>query len=173
MIPVVVMSQIAGKVMTATGRYKIFPVLGAGFLIAGTALLATMTVHTSRTMTSCYMALIGVGLGFTMQMATTIAQNSVGMRDMGAASAATNLFRTLGGSVGVAVFGTLFTNAVAGRVEAAYLDGVTTGIRHIFLGTAIVCAVALLAAVFLKEVALRGAPAAGVPAPQQQTALTK
>ncbi|MEU4245573.1 MDR family MFS transporter [Actinoplanes sp. NPDC026619] len=173
MIPVVVMSQIAGRRMTATGRYKIFPVLGAGFLIAGTGLLATMTVHTSRTTTSCYMALIGVGLGFTMQMATTIAQNSVEMRDMGTASAATNLFRTLGGSVGVAVFGTLFTNAVTGRVAAAQLAGAAAGVRHIFLVTAVVCAVALLAAVFLEEVPLRGGPAAKAPTPEPQTALAK
>ncbi|WP_433603985.1 MDR family MFS transporter [Dactylosporangium sp. CA-139114] len=153
MIPVVVVSQLAGRYMTRTGRYKLFPLLGAGFLIAGTGLLATMTEHTSRATTGVFMALIGAGLGCTMQMATTIAQNSVEPRDLGAASAATNLFRTLGGSVGVAVFGTLFTNAVAGHV--ADPAGIATGVRHIFLVTLFVCVAGLIAAARIEEVPLR------------------
>lgn len=73
-IPIVFVSQIVGRVMSATGKYTMFPILGAGFLIAGMGLLATMTTSTSRTTTSVYMVLIGIGLGFTVQ---TIAQNSV------------------------------------------------------------------------------------------------
>ncbi|WP_433073409.1 hypothetical protein ACQP1P_25515 [Dactylosporangium sp. CA-052675] len=99
------------------------------------------------------MALIGAGLGCTMQMATTIAQNSVAPRDLGAASAATNLFRTLGGSVGVAVFGTLFANAAAGH--AADPAGIATGVRHIFLVTLLVCVAGLIAAARIEEVPLR------------------
>ncbi len=170
MIPVVLVSQIAGRVMSATGRYKVFPVLGAAFATTGTALLSTMDADTSRTVTGCYMALVGIGLGFMMQMATTIAQNSVEMRDMGAASAGTNLFRTLGGSIGVAVFGSLFTGAVGGRTpggasQDAYLHAVAHGTHQIFLVTAFVCAVALAAALLVKEVPLRAGPAAPTRAP--------
>jgi|ERR1035438_4661129 MFS family permease len=178
MIPVVLVSLIAGRVMSRTGRYKIFPVLGGAFLTAGMALLATMGTGTSRTNTSLYMVLAGTGIGFLLQMTTTIAQNSVQMRDIGAASAAVNLFRTIGGSIGVAIFGSLFTRAVQGRLPGtgpspdataldrlpaaardAYLHGVTTATQHIFLVIAAVSAAALLAALLIREVPLRSQPA--------------
>ncbi|MBY8843758.1 DHA2 family efflux MFS transporter permease subunit [Streptomyces sp. SP2-10] len=157
MLPVVLASNLAGKVMSRTGRYKVFPVLGTLLLTAGALLLATMDTGTSRLTAGCAMALLGLGLGFTMQMATTIAQNSVGPADMGAASAATNLFRTLGGSLGVAVFGSLFARAVpATAAGEAYRHAVATGTRHVFLTVAGVCAVAFALALLVKEVPLRG-----------------
>ncbi|WP_433252008.1 MDR family MFS transporter [Actinomadura nitritigenes] len=182
MAPVVLVSQIGGRVMSATGRYKVFPVLGTACMTAGLLLLSTMDASTSRTLTGCYMALVGVGMGFLMQMVTTIAQNSVEMRDMGAASAAITLFRTIGGSVGVAVFGSLFNRALDGRLPAdgagaapavaapgaardAYLHSFATGTHQIFLVGAVVCAVSLVAALLVKEVPLRGkaGPPAGKP----------
>lgn len=180
MIPVVIVSTIAGKVMSATGKYKVFPVVGTLFLAAGLGLLATMDAHTSSLLTSLYMVLVGIGLGFTMQMAGTIAQNSVSLRDMGAAMSSVNLFRTLGGSLGVAVFGSLFTRAVqptlpvggdtgpdalrnlSAGAKDAYLTAVTDGTSHIFLTAAIVCACAFVAALFVIEVPLKKA---GPPAP--------
>ncbi|GCD93108.1 MDR family MFS transporter [Embleya hyalina] len=183
MIPVVIVSAIAGKVMSATGRYKIFPVLGTAFLAVGLGLLATMDTATSSRTTALYMVLVGIGLGLTLQMASTIAQNSVSMRDMGAAMSSINLFRTLGGSLGVALFGALFTRSLHSRVPAAtsdvaadpdaldrlpaagrhaYLQAVTDGTHQIFLAAAIACAVAFLAALFVIEVPLKkaGPPAA-------------
>ncbi|WP_331769302.1 MFS transporter (plasmid) [Embleya sp. NBC_00888] len=180
MLPVVIVSTIAGKVMSATGRYKIFPVLGTASLTAGLALLATMDADTSHLLTGLYMVLVGIGLGFTMQMAGTIAQNSVSMRDMGAAMSSVNLFRSLGGSLGVAVFGSLFTRAAQPHVppgadiapgalpnlpagaEDAYLTAVSTGTSHIFMAAAVVCAIAFVAALFVIEVPLK---AAGPPTP--------
>lgn len=174
-IPIVFVSQIVGRVMSKTGKYKIFPILGAGFLIAGMGLLATMTTSTSRTTTSVYMVMIGIGLGFAMQMTTTIAQNSVDMGDLGVASAAVTLFRTIGGSVGVALFGSLFTRALAsglhngaaqptaaqltrmsGAARDAYLHSVATGTHSIFTTGAFVGVAALIAALLIKEVPLRG-----------------
>ncbi|MFJ2651132.1 MDR family MFS transporter [Streptomyces sp. NPDC087420] len=172
MVPVVIVATIAGKVMSATGRYKIFPVVGAAFLTAGLGLLATMDTGTSVVLTSLYMVLVGIGLGFTMQMAGTIAQNSVSLRDMGAAMSSSNLFRTLGGSLGVAVFGSLFTRAVQSHpptgAQDAYLTAVANGTSHIFLTGAILCALAFIASLFVIEVPLQKAgppaPAAGAPA---------
>ncbi|MEU4926018.1 DHA2 family efflux MFS transporter permease subunit [Streptomyces yokosukanensis] len=159
MIPVVIASDIAGKVMSRTGRYKVFPVLGTLLLTAGALALATMGTGTSRLAAGCWMALVGLGMGFTMQMAATLAQNSVELGDMGAAMAATNLFRTLGGSIGVAVFGSLFTRAVPGTARGeAYRHAVATGTRHIFLTAAGVCAVAFALALAVREVPLRGGP---------------
>ncbi len=176
LLPVVVASQISSRVMSATGRYKVFPVLGSGFLILGMVLLATMTTATSRLTTSGYMVLIGIGLGFTMQITTIIAQNSVEMTDLGVASAAVTLFRTIGGSVGVALFGSLFTRALAqglprgagtqptaadlpGMTTAArdtYLHAAATGTQHIFMVGGAVGVAALVAACLLTEVPLRG-----------------
>ncbi len=189
-LPIVVMSQIGGKVMSKTGKYKVFPVLGAVFLVAGMALLATMTTHTSRATTSLYMILIGMGLGFTMQMSTVIAQNSVEMTDLGAASAAVTLFRTVGGSVGVALFGSLFTRALShglpagGEPDAAhlaglstaardtYLDAVAVGTQHIFTVGAFIAVAALVAALLIKEVPLRSKVAPPASAPVEPAPMT-
>ncbi|MEV8314637.1 MDR family MFS transporter [Streptomyces sp. NPDC059900] len=158
MIPVVIVSTLAGKVMSATGKYKIFPVLGTGFLTLGLALLATMDSGTSRLSTGLCMVLVGIGLGFTLQMAGTIAQNSVATRDMGAAMSSVNLFRTLGGSLGVAVFGSLFTRAVAAHPsDVGGAAAVTDGTHQIFLTGAVLCALAFVAAVCVVEVALKKA----------------
>ena len=191
MIPMVLVSLIAGRVMSRTGRYKVFPVLGGAFLTAGMALLATMGTGTSRTSTGLYMVLAGTGIGFLLQMTTTIAQNSVEMRDIGAASAAVNLFRTIGGSIGVAIFGSLFTRAVQGRLDGtgpspdvtalarlpaaardAYLHGVATATQHIFLVIAAVSAAAFLAALLIREVPLRSQPAASPPSHDDQLPAT-
>jgi MFS family permease len=178
MLPMVLVSLIAGRVMSRTGRYKMFPVLGGASLTSGMALLATMGTGTPRTITSVYMVLAGTGIGFLLQMTTTIAQNSVEMRDIGAASAAVNLFRTIGGSIGVAISGSLFTRAVQGRIPGtgpspdatalarlpagtrdAYLHGVATASQHIFLVIA-----AVSAAAFLAQPPRPRRPAAGHPA---------
>ncbi|MGA5507253.1 MDR family MFS transporter [Streptomyces umbrinus] len=180
MVGTVAASLVAGKVMTKTGKYKIFPVVGAASLAIGMGLLSTMDTATSRFTTSAYMVLVGIGTGFTIQMANTIAQNAVELRDMGAASASTSLFRTLGGSLGVAVFGSLFTRAIQGRPGApaeasghtdtsaaegmtraakdAYLHAVAHGTQQIFLIGALCAGVAFVAALFIKEVPLRGKP---------------
>ncbi|WP_241684500.1 hypothetical protein [Actinomadura sp. J1-007] len=130
-----------------------------------------MGAGTGRVATGAFMAVVGAGLGFTMQMTMTIAQNSVEMRDLGAASAAVTLFRTLGGSLAVAVFGALFSRSMPGSHLTA--AGTAEGTRHIFLVAAALCAVAFVASLLVKEVPLRGkptAPAAQEPAPTAPTA---
>lgn len=185
MIATLITSNIAGRVMTATGRYKIFPVLGSLFLVTGTGLLSTMDTGTSRLTTSVYMALVGAGTGFTLQMSNTIAQNAVELRDIGSASAATNLFRNLGGSLGLAVFASLFTGAVtgggrspgedapstsaAGRLSDAARDAYLADVVHathlIFLTTSLIALAALPASLLIKEVPLRGKPGGRRPTP--------
>ncbi|MET9484206.1 hypothetical protein [Streptomyces sp. NPDC006638] len=144
----------------------LIPVVGAAFLTAGLGLLSTMDTGTSLLLTSLYMILVGTGLGFTTQMAGTIAQNSVSLRDMGAAMSSSHLFRTLGGSLGVAVFGSLFTRAVQSHpptgAQGAYLTAVANGTGHVFLTGAILCALAFVASLFVIEVPLQKA---GPPAP--------
>ncbi|MFJ9721022.1 hypothetical protein ACIRPQ_34690 [Streptomyces sp. NPDC101213] len=135
-----------------------------------------MDTGTSRLLTGLYMVLVGIGLGFTMQKSGTIAQNSVSMRDMGAAMSSVNLFRTPGGSLGVAVFGSLFTRAIQSMLPAAakeaYLTAASTGTSHIFLTAAILSAVAFLAALFVIEVPLKKAGPPPAPASTLTSATT-
>lgn len=159
LIPVLVVSQVAGKTMSRTGRYKIFPVLGGLLMTLGLALLATMSVATPPLITGVYMAVLGAGQGFLMQMTNTIAQNSVELRDVGAASAGVTLFQTAGGTLGLAALGSLFTRATAAGTTPAH---VAAGTHQVFLAACVAAAIAWLAALLIKEVPLRSGPA---PAP--------
>jgi hypothetical protein len=155
MLPVLVVSTVAGKIMSATGRYRIFPIVGAALMTVGMGLLASMGDDTSRLVTGCYMAVLGAGMGLCMQMAGTIAQNAVDLRDIGAASSSINLFRTIGASIGVAVFGALFNRSVNGHAD--HIQGFVHGTQTIFMVGAVLCAVACAAAFFVIEVPLRKA----------------
>ncbi|GAA4494099.1 MDR family MFS transporter [Actinoallomurus oryzae] len=155
MLPVLVVSTVAGKIMSATGRYRIFPIVGAALMTVGMGLLASMGDDTSRLVTGCYMAVLGAGMGLCMQMAGTIAQNAVDLRDIGAASSSINLFRTIGASIGVAVFGALFNRSVNGHAD--HIEGFVHGTQTIFTVGAVLCAVACAAAFFVIEVPLRKA----------------
>ncbi|WP_063043396.1 MDR family MFS transporter [Nocardia pseudovaccinii] len=170
MIPVLLMAQVVGRVMSNTGRYKIFPILGGIALTAGAAWLATVDTGTGHLATAAAMALLGTGLGLTMQLTTTIAQNSVDMSHIGAASGAVTLFRTIGGSVGVAAFGALFTRSLDGRTPEtghAYLDAAAHGIGQIFLAVAAVSAVWFALSWLIKELPLRSGPPKSEPAKSQ------
>jgi hypothetical protein len=161
LIPMMLASQVPGVYMTRTGRYKLFPIIGTVTVTVGTLLLATMDTSTSSLTTSLYMIVVGTGLGFFLQMTTTIAQNSVDLPDMGAATAAIALFRTLGGSVAVAIFGALSASALIGiggpATGAAYLAAVAAGARSVFLAASALGAVGIVAALLIKEVPLRSA----------------
>lgn len=165
MIPVVIVSQIAGRTMTATGRYKIFPIIGVISLTIGGILLATMTTSTPAFITAVFMVFMGIGSGLTQQMTTTIAQNSVEQKDIGAASGAVTLLRTVGGSIGVAIFGTIYAAHTQGLTGSALHEGVAESTRLIFIIVAIVSALGIAAAVAIKEVPLRARPTLP-PAPQ-------
>ncbi|WEH29140.1 MDR family MFS transporter [Streptomyces sp. AM 3-1-1] len=171
MLPVVVVSTIAGKVMSATGRYRLFPIVGAALMAIGLGLLATMDADTSRLLTALYMIVLGAGMGLCMQMAGTIAQNAVELRDIGAASSSINLFRTMGGSIGVAVFSTLFNHALSSHTD--HIQGFTAGTQTIFTVAAVLCALACAAALLIIEVPLRKAgspPKPTTPTPDDQPA---
>jgi len=155
MIPVVIFSQVTGRVMTATGRYKMFTVMGAVSMTVGGVLLATMTTSTSSIVTSTFLVLMGIGAGFT-QMTMTIAQNSVEQRDMGAASSTVTLLRTVGGSIAVAAFGSVYAGHTAGLAGTALQEGATRGTSVIFVLVACVTACGVAAALAIKEIPLRG-----------------
>ncbi|MEU5364670.1 MDR family MFS transporter [Streptomyces sp. NPDC005925] len=182
-----VTSMVAGRVTTNTGRYKVFPVTGSVLMVGGLYLMSTMGTETSRFTSGVFMAVVGLGMGCLMQITMLVAQNSVEMKDMGVASSSTTLFRTLGSSFGVAIMGALFNSRVqdamserAGALgskvteQSAQLDAaslaklpaaareayqyaVSDGTHAAFLLGSVVAVLALIAAVLIKEVPLKGA----------------
>jgi EmrB/QacA subfamily drug resistance transporter len=103
----------SGQLITRTGRYKIFPVIGAVVMTVAMVLLSRLDVDTAFWQVALYEYLFGAGLGFTMQTIVTAVQNSVEYRDMGAATSSTTFFRQMGGSVGAAVFGAVLSSRLA------------------------------------------------------------
>jgi EmrB/QacA subfamily drug resistance transporter len=112
LLSMMAVSLVAGRVITSTGRYKAFPIIGGGLMTVGLYLLSTMGVGTTRFTSGLFMAVLGAGMGFLMQTSMLIAQNSVEMKDMGVGSSSATLFRTIGGSFGVSLFGAIFTHQV-------------------------------------------------------------
>ncbi|MDJ0345321.1 MDR family MFS transporter [Streptomyces sp. H10-C2] len=191
LVAMMVVSLIAGRVTTQSGKYKIFPIIGGALITVGMYLLSMMDTGTSRFTSGVYMAVLGAGMGFLMQITMLVAQNSVEMKDIGVGSSSSTLFRTIGGSFGVSLFGALFTHhvqstmaslggaagnkAIAGSAQLdpagiahlptdirnAYLHAVSNGTHTVFLWGAVISVVGFVAAWFIKEIPLRGAPQAG------------
>ncbi|MYQ90794.1 DHA2 family efflux MFS transporter permease subunit, partial [Streptomyces sp. SID4946] len=110
---IVVASLLSGQLISHTGRYKIYPVLGGAVSVAGMWLLSHLDADTSRLQYSIWMAVLGAGIGLVMPVLVLAVQNSARPADLGTATSANNYFRQIGGSVGAAVFGTLFANRLA------------------------------------------------------------
>ncbi|MEH0417263.1 MFS transporter [Streptomyces sp. B21-083] len=106
-------SIVSGQLISHTGRYKIWPVLGSALAVLGMWLLSRLEVDTPRLQYSLWMAVLGAGIGMVMPVLVLAVQNSVRPADLGTATSANNYFRQIGGSVGAAVFGTLFANRLA------------------------------------------------------------
>ncbi|WP_261719863.1 MFS transporter [Streptomyces sp. FZ201] len=174
-------SVIAGQLISHTGRYRIYPVLGGALSVLGMWLLARLDADTPRLHYSLWMAVLGAGIGMVMPVLILAVQNSVRPADLGTATSANNYFRQIGGSVGAAVFGTLFadrlTDALADRLPAgagaelpdpesitpqavhalppglrdAYVQAYADAMPRIFLYLVPVLVLGLLIACFLKE----------------------
>jgi EmrB/QacA subfamily drug resistance transporter len=98
----------AGRVMTRTGRYKAFPIAGLAAMSLGLLLFSTLGADGSRLSAAAYMVIFGIGFGMVTQILVVAIQNAVEPREIGTATAAANLFRALGGSVGLALYGAIF-----------------------------------------------------------------
>ncbi|MFD5081919.1 MDR family MFS transporter [Kitasatospora sp. NPDC058406] len=189
MFGMLVVSLVVGQAVTKTGKYRIYPIIGTIVMTVGMVLLSTLSTDTSNFASACWMVVLGAGMGFLMQITMLVAQNSVELKDMGVASSTATLFRTIGGSFGVALFGALFNSRVtetmterlgsaAGAggsqgdpsqlspaalralpepVQDAYHHAVANGMHTVFLWGAGVAVIAVAAAVFMREVPLRGA----------------
>lgn len=113
-------SVVSGQVISRTGRYKKFPVLGTAALVAALGLLSTIGVDTALWATLSMTGLFGLGLGFNMQPLTLAVQNAVPPRDMGVATSSATFFRQMGGTLGTAVVLSILFSTVGDKIVAAF-----------------------------------------------------
>jgi EmrB/QacA subfamily drug resistance transporter len=180
-------TTVSGRIIARTGRYKLFPVAGLALMTVGLLLLSRMTAGTSQATAALLLVVFGLGFGMVGQVLVLAIQNAVDRRDIGVATGSANLFRSLGGSVGVAVFGALFASGLdTGSIDPERLQAspeaigsmpaavrgdiagtVADALQTVFLVAAPIAAIGLLVVLFLAEVPLRGAAPARRQAPEE------
>ncbi len=187
MVGVTVTSLIGGFIMTRTGRYKALPIIGGAIMSVAMFLLTGLGVNTSLLHSGIYYVVLGIGMGFLMQITSVIVQNSVRPRDIGVASSSRAFFQQIGGSIGVALFGAIFArrltetmtrelpgmhfSAAGGQLDPVTVNHLPALIRHdvfyaishaiqgVFAWAAPAAILVFILAWFIKEVPLRSSAA--------------
>lgn len=113
-------STASGQIVSRTGRWKVFPVVGTAVTTLGLLLLHQLDENSSTAEMSSYFFVFGLGLGLVMQVLVLIVQNAVSYEDLGVATSGATFFRSIGASFGVAIFGTIFTNRVGDKLADAF-----------------------------------------------------
>ena len=190
MAGVLISSIGSGALISKTGRYKIFPIMGTALMTFGMVLLSRLEVGTSTAQAGLYMLVLGLGLGGVMQVLVLVVQNAVDYSQLGVATSGASLFRSMGGSIGTPIFGAILTSQLTSNLNAAFpgaagqVGHLTTGatpdairdlppavalafkqayveaLHPVFLVGAAVAAVAFVLTWFIKEVPLRKTVAA-------------
>jgi EmrB/QacA subfamily drug resistance transporter len=184
----------SGQLISHTGHYKIFPIIGTALMTIGLLLLSRLGPGTSWLEVSLYMFVFGMGLGSVMQVTVIATQNAVDYNDLGAATSGVTYFRSMGGSFGTTIFGSIFSSRLSASL-ALYLGGAALpagvssetlspdaltrlspaahdavihayadSLQTVFLAAAPVAAFAFLISWLLPELKLRKTLAAGDPA---------
>ncbi|MCX5396722.1 MDR family MFS transporter [Streptomyces sp. NBC_00102] len=109
----------SGQIVSRTGRWKVFPLLGTAITAIGLLLLHRLDVNSSTWEMSAYFFVFGAGLGLVMQVLVLVVQNAVPYEDLGVATSGATFFRSIGASFGVAIFGTIFTSLLNDRLADA------------------------------------------------------
>lgn len=124
-------SILSGQAISRTGRYRIYPIMGTALVIVGLLMLSMLQVDSGQFAVSAAMFVTGAGVGLVMQVMVLVAQNAADMRDLGAVTSSVSFFRSMGGSVGVAIFGAIMNSRLATEipleVPAAALRGTNPG----------------------------------------------
>jgi EmrB/QacA subfamily drug resistance transporter len=181
MAGLLITSIVGGQIISRTGRYRPFPIVGTAIAAVGMGLLALLNVHTTTLTTSLYVLVIGFGLGMVMQVLVLAVQNAVEPRVMGVATSGSIMFRQIGGSVGIAAFGAIFSNqlkknlaktlppgvhgptsatpkavnALPPHVHSLYIHAFSNALHPVFLVGAGISGLAFVLSWFLQEVPLR------------------
>jgi EmrB/QacA subfamily drug resistance transporter len=188
----ILFSTLSGQVISRTGRYRAFPLVGTALMTAGILLLSQIGVGTSLVVVALFMFVLGVGLGCVMQVLVLIVQNAVPYSELGVATSGATFFRSIGGSIGTAIFGAVFSNVLAGNlvhqlgraklprglssssVTPAILDKLPSAVHHhvavaysqsiqtVFTIATPIAAIAFLAAWLIPQVELRRGVGAAV-----------
>jgi MFS family permease len=187
MAGVLVTSITSGQLITRLGRYKMFPILGTALMTVAMFLLSRLGAGTSTWIAAVFAMVLGLGLGMVMQVLVLAVQNAVDRSVMGTATSGSTLFRQVGGSIGVALFGTIFANRVhielkqrlpAGTViprtinpagirhlppaaHGAFADAYAAALHPVFLTAAGISIVAFGLTWLLREVPLQVRPRTG------------
>jgi EmrB/QacA subfamily drug resistance transporter len=177
MLGMIVTSVASGQIISRWGHLKPFPIAGTAIMAIGLAMLSRLSSMNPIWQTSGAAAVVGLGLGMVTQVLVLAAQNSVDFKDLGVATSGTALFRSLGGALGVAVFGVIFANELhthLGNVAPAdsdiisaaassrlatldrgmhtvYIESVAAALRPIFIVAAGTAAIACVLACFLPQ----------------------
>ncbi|KAF2412367.1 MFS transporter [Microbacterium sp. B35-04] len=122
MVGVMGTSIAAGLLITKTGKYKVFPIIGTIIVGVAMILMTTLTASTPIWLICTYLFLFGVGLGCIMQVVVLVVQNAVPASDLGTATSTNNYFREMGAALGIAVFGTLFTTRLTENLTTVFTD---------------------------------------------------
>ncbi|MER7465270.1 MFS transporter [Streptomyces sp. NPDC097981] len=123
MLPMVlgmlISSTASGQIVSRTGRWKVFPIAGTAVTAIGLLLLHQLERTSGTWEMSIYFFVFGTGLGLVMQVLVLVVQNAVSYADLGVATSGATFFRSIGASFGVAIFGTVFTNRLDGKLATA------------------------------------------------------
>jgi len=117
----------SGQLITATGRYKAFPIAGTAIAAVGMLLLSRLDAGTSTLYAIVAMFVLGLGLGLVMQVLVLAVQNAVAYAELGVATSGATLFRSMGGSLGTAVLGAIFTNRLSNELAGSPAEQVSGG----------------------------------------------
>ncbi|MCU1692480.1 MAG: transporter [Frankiales bacterium] len=117
MVGIIISSGITGKVMSRTGKYKVFPVIGCAVMFVAVLLFATLGVDTPLWHASAFMVVMGAGLGLSMQTLVISVQNALPPQDMGVATSSVTFFRSMGGTFGAAVALSVLFGSVGGNIR--------------------------------------------------------
>lgn len=184
MLSAMAFSMVGGQIISRTGHYKAFPILGTLLLAVGLYTFSTMDVTTGTGTTAIYMAILGAGMGCLMQTTNLIAQSSVPLSDLGAATGTSTFVRNLGGSLGVAALGAIYGQQLSSGLASGGVDGISSadsasltpealrslpeqaiqvfrvavadGIHEVYFWAALITVVGFAASWFVKQVPLRG-----------------
>ena len=186
MAGLLVTSILSGNLISRFGHYRPFPIAGTAIMAVGLSLLSTIGVSTPTLTTAAYMVVLGLGLGMVMQVLVLAVQNSVDYQYLGVATSGSTLFRQIGGSIGVSVFGAIFSSNLARElasripravhvptaanpaivrhlppaVRAPYIDAFAAALQPVFLLAAAVSVAGFLLSWLLRELPLRQTAAA-------------
>ncbi|MCU1405470.1 MAG: transporter [Glaciihabitans sp.] len=110
----------SGIAISRTGKYKKFPIIGASLTVIAMTAMTTLAADTPIWLICVFLLVFGAGLGFIMQVIVLVVQNAVPAEQIGTATSTNNYFREVGAALGVAIFGSIFTNSLAEKLTAVF-----------------------------------------------------